>query len=198
MRGLSPIRAPLSKQIGWGSLPKGSDHADPLRPVHADRKRRAAREVKGNPARERTTIVDDDGDGPAGLWIGNRHLRAEGQRSMRGRIPAAVEGVAARSPPARGVVSRNHVLPRTGSMRPGVREEPGEASTVGLAGRYDEQRRGQSDNSKTYTHGSYPFAYRSSALRTHRVSAYRAFRSSMRRAWLTSANARLRSPMRRS
>src|SRR5581483_474040 len=98
-----------------------------------------------------------------------------------------------------GVVSRNHVLPGAGSVRPGVREEPGEASAVGLAGRYDQQRRSQSDNSKTSTHGSYPFAYRSSALRTHRVStAYRAFRSSMRRAWLTSANARLRSPMRRS
>ena len=109
-----------------------STHADPLRSVHADRVRRASRQVKRNPAGKWTAVVDHDRDGPAVFGICDGHLRSKGQRAMGGRVACAVERLTTRGSPPRNIVGRDHVLPRAASMRFGVREEPGEATAVRL------------------------------------------------------------------
>ena len=111
-----------------------SVHADPLRPVHADRVSGASGQIDCNPMRKRTAVVDHDGYGSSVVGIGHRHLRSEGQCAMRGRIPAAVEGLTARGPTPRGIESCNHMLSCAGAVRPGVREEPCEAAAVGWGG----------------------------------------------------------------
>jgi hypothetical protein len=67
---------------------------------------------------------------------------------MRGRIPAGIECLTTRRPPPRGIEGRDYMLPRTNSVRSGVREEPSEAPTVSLRGRRDQPRQSQSKDAK--------------------------------------------------
>jgi hypothetical protein len=133
-----------------------STHADPLRPVHADRVRRASSQIERHPAGKRTTIVDHNGDGPAVFGICHRHLRSKRQRAVGRSVPTAIEGLTGRGASPGNIVGGNHVLPGTGSMGPGVREEPGEASAVCLRRRRNQERRRQSGDAKQGTQGSPP------------------------------------------
>ena len=53
---------------------QSSAHTDPLRPMHANRVSRASSQIKCNPARKRTAVVDHDGYRSSVTGIGDRHL----------------------------------------------------------------------------------------------------------------------------
>jgi len=65
-----------------------SEHAHPLRSVHANRSSGTTGKIKCNPARKWAAIIDHHGNGPPVLRIRNRYLRPERQRAMRRRIRA--------------------------------------------------------------------------------------------------------------
>src|SRR5262245_18540523 len=129
-----------------------SEHAHPLRSVHANRASGATGKIECNPARKWAAIIDHHGNGLSVLRIRNRYLRPERQRAMRSRRRAGIEGLTARCPPPGRIIGRDYTLPRTRSVRLGVREEPGETPSVGLRWRRDEPRHSQSKDTKRSTH----------------------------------------------
>jgi hypothetical protein len=134
---------------------QNSHHTNPLRPVHANCARRASSQIKRNSPCKWAAVVDRYSNGSAILRIGNRHLRSEWKRAMRGRIPPAIKPLTARRSPSRSIVGRNDMLSRTVSVRPRVREKPSETLTVRLSGRRDQRCRSQSNNKKRWTHWSF-------------------------------------------
>ena len=114
-----------------------SKHAQPLRSVHANRTSGATRQIKCNPARKRTAVINHYGNRASGLRVRHRNPRSEGQRAMRGCMPTGIEGLATRRPASCGIEGRDYMLPRTSSVGFGVREEPSEAPTMSLRGRRD-------------------------------------------------------------
>jgi len=114
-----------------------SEQANPLRSVHANRTSGATSQIKRNPARKWTAVINHYSNRPPVLRIRHRYPRSERQRAMRSRIPAGFECLTTRRPPPCGIERRDYMLPRTNSVRSGVREEPSEAPTVSLRGRRD-------------------------------------------------------------
>src|SRR6185437_6724831 len=118
-----------------------SEHAYPLRAAHTDGACSAAGQVKRNAACKWTAIVDHHRHGRPVLRVCHRHPRSEGQGSMRGRISAWIESLAARRPPACDVVGRDHVLAGATADRFGVSKEPGESPAVCRKRRGNEPRK---------------------------------------------------------
>jgi len=137
--------APFSGQVG-------SVNTHPLRLVHANRVGGSPSQVERNSARKRTAIIDYHRNGPPAIWIGNRHLRPEWQGPVRGSIATGIEGLPARSSPSRNIVGRDDILSRAGSVRSGMREEPGEAPTMRLCRRRNQQCCGQSNDAWQRAH----------------------------------------------
>src|SRR5262245_18525230 len=98
-----------------------SEHAHALRSVYANRARGATGKIECNPARKWAAIIDHHSNGPSVLRIRNRYLRPERQRAMRSRKRAGIEGLTTRCPPPRRIIGRDYMLPRTRSVRFGVR-----------------------------------------------------------------------------
>ena len=92
------------------ALPCASEHAYPLRCLHANGAGGSASEVKRNSARERATIVDDDCDRSPIFRIGNGYARSERQRSVRCRVAGGIEGLTACGSSSRNVVARDNIL----------------------------------------------------------------------------------------
>jgi hypothetical protein len=120
-----------------------SRHTNPLRSAHADRVSSAPSQIKRHAVRKRAAVIDCHRHGFAVVRIGDRHLRPESKRAMRGGQAACIEALATRRPAPRRIVGRNDLLSRTGSVRPGVREEPGKTAALGRRGRRDQRRRNQ-------------------------------------------------------
>jgi len=111
--------------------------------MHPNRARGTVGQIKCNPARHDRLPV---------LGIHHRYLRSERQRAMRRRICTGIECLTTRRSPPRGIEGRDYMLPRTSSVRFGVREEPSEAPTLSLRGRRDQPRQSQSKHAKKLTH----------------------------------------------
>ena len=61
-----------------------SGHTNPLRSGHANRVRSTSGQIKRNAARKRAAVINCHRNGSSILRIGNRHLRPERKRAMRG------------------------------------------------------------------------------------------------------------------
>ena len=120
--------------------------------MHPNRASGTVGQIKCNPARKWAAVINHHSNRLPVLRIRHRYPRSEGQRTMCGRIPAGIQRLTTRRPSPRGVEGRDYVLPRTTSLRFGVREEPSEAPTVSLHRRRDQPRQSQSKNAKRWTH----------------------------------------------
>ena len=133
-----------------------SEHAHPLRSVHPNRASGTVGQIKCNPARKWAAVINHHSNRLPVLRIRHRYSRSERQRAMRSRIPVRIECLTTRRPPPRGIEGRDYMLPRTSSVRFGVREEPSEAPTLSLRGRRDQPRQSQSKHAKKLTHRLIP------------------------------------------